>query len=148
MIYLVGGSDGTTPKTEVYWTMPDASGNIGGWQHLSQTDLPARRRPGWSVGHGQRLGGVRRRRHDLERRDHRQRPGEPGAPAAVLRPGPGRGDDPGHARSTATSASSSATSSAAGAGTVDFILLILIGWAFAHKERTKELLAKLRRRRH
>ena len=38
--------------------------------------------------------------------------------------------------------------SAAGAGTVDFILLILIGWAFAHKERTKELLARFRKRRH
>jgi hypothetical protein len=38
--------------------------------------------------------------------------------------------------------------SAAGAGTVDFIILILIGWAFAHKERTKAIFARLRRRRH
>ena len=41
VIYLVGGSDGTSPKDEVYWTTPDSSGNITGWQHLSQTDLPA-----------------------------------------------------------------------------------------------------------
>ena len=26
---------------------------------------------------------------------------------------------------------------AAGAGTVDFVILILIGWAFAHKEQTR-----------
>ena len=36
---------------------------------------------------------------------------------------------------------------AAGAGTVDFIILILIGVAFAHKERTKAILARLFRRR-
>ncbi len=41
VIYLVGGSDGTSARSEVYWTTPDASGNINGWLHLSQTDLPA-----------------------------------------------------------------------------------------------------------
>jgi hypothetical protein len=36
---------------------------------------------------------------------------------------------------------------AAGAGTVDFIILILIGVAFAHKEQTKALFGRLFRRR-
>ncbi len=36
---------------------------------------------------------------------------------------------------------------AAGAGTLDFIILMLIGWAFAHKARARELIAKVVRRR-
>ena len=38
---------------------------------------------------------------------------------------------------------------AAGAGTVNFIVLLLIGWAFAHKERSKEIIGRVigRRRR-
>ena len=36
---------------------------------------------------------------------------------------------------------------AAGVATVDFVLLILIGWALAHKERTREIMGRLRRRR-
>jgi N-acetylneuraminic acid mutarotase len=41
-MYLVGGSDGTAAKRELYWTLPDASGNLpaGGWSHLDATDLP------------------------------------------------------------------------------------------------------------
>jgi hypothetical protein len=35
---------------------------------------------------------------------------------------------------------------AAGVGTVNFILLLLIGWAFAHKERSRELLGRVFRR--
>jgi hypothetical protein len=37
--------------------------------------------------------------------------------------------------------------SAAGAGTVNFIILIVIGWAFAHRERTRELVERFRSRR-
>ena len=36
---------------------------------------------------------------------------------------------------------------AAGVGTVNFILLIVIGWAFAHRERVREMVAAYRRRR-
>ena len=41
-IYLVGGSDGTSSKRELYWALPDSNGNLkGGWFHLEPTDLPA-----------------------------------------------------------------------------------------------------------
>jgi hypothetical protein len=42
-LYLAGGSeDGKTPKSELYWAVPDASGGLtDGWHHLSTTDLPA-----------------------------------------------------------------------------------------------------------
>ena len=39
-LYLVGGSDGSSPKRELYWALPDAAGNLGGWRHLAETDLP------------------------------------------------------------------------------------------------------------
>jgi hypothetical protein len=40
-MYYVGGSDGTTAHGDVYWALPDASGNLpGGWHHLDATDLP------------------------------------------------------------------------------------------------------------
>ena len=41
-LYLVGGSDGSSPKKELYWALPDANGELpGGWFHLDPTDLPA-----------------------------------------------------------------------------------------------------------
>ena len=40
VMYLVGGSDGSAPQTEVYWAIPDANGNIPEWKHLPQSDLP------------------------------------------------------------------------------------------------------------
>jgi N-acetylneuraminic acid mutarotase len=38
-LYVQGGSDGVSPRTETLWTTPDASGVITGWKHLAQTDL-------------------------------------------------------------------------------------------------------------
>ncbi|HUU84464.1 MAG TPA: hypothetical protein VM243_13270, partial [Phycisphaerae bacterium] len=40
-IYLAGGSDGTAPKTEVYWAVPTTDGDIPEWKHLQVSDLPA-----------------------------------------------------------------------------------------------------------
>jgi hypothetical protein len=36
---------------------------------------------------------------------------------------------------------------AAGAGTVNFIILLLIGWAFAHKEQARAMMSRVIRRR-
>ena len=148
VIYLVGGSDGTTPKTEVYWTTPDASGNISGWQHLSQTDLSsnsgglagsagiASGAEAFVVG-GTTSNGIitSSARANLAPQPPFFALGLIGATIPALKIDGDVGQQLGYL-------------SAAGAGTVDFILLILIGWAFAHKERTRELFARLRRRRH
>ena len=40
-IYVVGGSDGTSPRGELYWAVPDSLGNIPEWKTLPQSDLPA-----------------------------------------------------------------------------------------------------------
>jgi hypothetical protein len=37
---------------------------------------------------------------------------------------------------------------AAGAGTVNFVILLLIGWAFAHKEQARGIATRVLRRRH
>ena len=35
-LYLVGGSDGTAPRKELYWALPDATGALpAGWHHLA-----------------------------------------------------------------------------------------------------------------
>ena len=39
-LYAVGGSDGTTPQTSVYWTVPTNGGDINSWLHLDVSDLP------------------------------------------------------------------------------------------------------------
>ncbi len=147
VIYLVGGTDGTSPRTEVYWTTPDASGNITGWLHLSQTDLPATSgglagaagiasgSEAFLVG-GTTSNGVitASARANLAPQPPFFALGLIGATIPALKIDGDVGQQLGYL-------------SAAGAGTVDFILLILIGWAFAHKERTREIFNRLRRRR-
>ncbi len=148
VIYLVGGSDASSPRTEVYWTTPDANGNISGWQHLSQADLPANSgglagsagiasgSDAFLVG-GTTSSGVitASARANLAPQPPFFALGLVGATIPALKINGDIGQQLGYL-------------SAAGAGTLDFILLILIGWAFAHKERTKAILNRFRRRRH
>lgn len=45
-LFVIGGEDGDgAPQSTVYWVVPDTTtGDLtGGWQHLSQTDLPVAR---------------------------------------------------------------------------------------------------------
>ncbi|MFI5199921.1 MAG: hypothetical protein ACHQXL_06065, partial [Candidatus Limnocylindrales bacterium] len=148
VIYLVGGSDGTSPKTEVYWTTPDSSGNINGWLHLNQTDLPstsgglagssgiASGSEAFLVGGTTSSGVITASvRANLAPQPPFFALGLIGATIPAMKIAGDIGQQLGYL-------------SAAGAGTVDFILLILIGWAFAHKEKTKALFARLRRRKH
>jgi hypothetical protein len=39
VLYLVGGRDATGPRGELYWAVPNAVGNIPEWKHLAQSDL-------------------------------------------------------------------------------------------------------------
>jgi hypothetical protein len=48
-LYLVGGADAQGPKSELYWLIPDpTTAATTGWQHLPQSDLP----PGGLAGAG------------------------------------------------------------------------------------------------
>ena len=145
-LYVVGGSDGTKPQSEVWWTTPNANGAITGWQHLTQSDLPAGGLAGGSavasgsfvyVVGGQTSQGITNAstRSNLAPRPPFFQVGGPfGLTVPALKIDGEIGQQIGYL-------------SAAGVATVDFVLIILIGWAMAHQDRTRAMLQRLRRRR-
>src|SRR4051812_14524485 len=40
-LYAIGGSDGTTPQSQLYWSVPTSTGDLPEWKHLAVSDLPA-----------------------------------------------------------------------------------------------------------
>ena len=151
-LYLTGGSDGTSSRPEAYWAVPDSQANIPEWKHLDVSDLPA---PGLE-GAAPLLTG----------------------PNIVLIGGTSNGPDGSevHPSSVRSSLAPQAPffqlgilgatvpalkiegeigqqlgyMNAALVGTVNFIILLIIGWAYAHKERTRaffERIVERRRRR-
>jgi hypothetical protein len=145
-LYLVGGSDGIKPQSDVWWTTPDATGSITGWRHLSQSDLAVGGLAGGSaLASGSFvyvLGGASSQgvtngsyRANLAPRPPFFQIGGPfGITVPALKIDGEIGQQIGYL-------------SAAGVGTADFVLLILIGWALAHKEQTRALVQRVRRRR-
>jgi hypothetical protein len=146
-IYLIGGTDGSQPKTEVWWTTPDGNGNIVGWQHLPQSDLPAGQglaggsaiasgANAFVIG-GQSPAGVTNGsiRTNLAPKPPFFQVGGPfGLTVPALKIDGEIGQQIGYLN-------------AAGVATVNFVLLILIGWAMAHKEQTRAMWNRIRRRR-
>jgi hypothetical protein len=131
-IYLVGGDDGTGPQRQLFWALPDNNGDLpGGWRHTDVTDLGSGGLEGaaaivsgstvFLIG-GTSGGGALKTsvRASLA-------PEEPffqlGVAGMVI-PGlqiPGEiGQQLGYL-------------AAAGAGTLDFVILVALGWAFNHK---------------
>lgn len=149
-LYLVGGVDATGTQNELYWAVPHAGppgqgDTFSEWQHLSQTDLPE---PGLEGGASALLGGnvvvvggssgealqARAIRASLSPQEPFFQLGLVGVTVPALKISGEIGQQLGYL-------------SAAGAGTVNFIILIVIGWAFAHRERTRELFERFRSRR-
>ncbi|MEO8571720.1 MAG: hypothetical protein ABI553_08445 [Chloroflexota bacterium] len=144
-IYLVGGNDGSAPKSELYWAIPTTAGDIPEWKHLDATDLPAPGLEGAAavisgpdsilVG-GMTSGGavfgssVRANTAPLS---PFFQVGLVGATVPGLKIDGETGQQLGYLN-------------AAGVGTVDFIVLLLIGWAFAHKAQARGMLARVTRR--
>ena len=143
-LYLIGGSDGAGLQSELYWTVPTATGEITEWRHLDQIDLPgglAGAAPLVSGPNAFLIGGTAdsgilssATRASLAPQAPFFRVGLVGAEIPALRIEGEIGQQIGYL-------------SAAGAGTLNFVILLLIGWAFAHKERTREIFENLRRRR-
>ena len=145
-LYLIGGSDGTSPKSEVYWAVPDANGNLaGGWSHLPVMDLPAgglqggqavQTGSGVFVIGGQTSGGILK--SSIRASTAPQEPffqlGIAGAVVPALQIPGEVGQQLGYL-------------SAAGAGTLDFIILALIGWAYAHRPTISAWWSRRRGRR-
>ncbi len=131
-LYLVGGSDGTAASPELYWALPDATGNLpGGWRHLDATDLPQGLENAAAVVSGSTvflLGGdagqgalTTSYRASLAPEEPFFRLGLVGVVVPGLQIGGEIGQQLGYL-------------AAAGVGTGNFVILVAIGWAFNHKE--------------
>ncbi len=144
VIYLQGGSDGTNPTSETYWTTPPANGAISAWQHLAQTDLGAPLQGAAAVVNGPYaflLGGATTQgpinvpaRAYLAPQTPFFQLGILGATIPGLALGGEVGQQIGYLN-------------AAGVGTVDFVLLILVAVALAHRETVGQTIHRLRERR-
>jgi len=143
-LYFIGGTDGAQPRSEMWWATPNASGAIDGWKHLAATDLPPQGLTGSAAlasgSHAFLVGGQTKNgitpgsaRTNLAPQEPFFQVGVLGATVPALKLEGEIGQQLGYLN-------------AAGVGTVDFILLLIIGWAFAHKERTREVLGRFRRR--
>jgi hypothetical protein len=148
-LYLAGGSDGTTSQRELYWAIPDGSGNLPEWKHLDVSDLPE---PGLqgaaplisgpnvfliggeSVSEGRTEVRVSSVRASIAPQAPFFQLGLVGATVPALKIDGEVGQQLGYLN-------------AAGAGTVMFVLLLLIGWAFAHQEQTRAFINRMVRRR-
>jgi N-acetylneuraminic acid mutarotase len=147
-LYLAGGRDSSGPRGEVYWSIPTANGEIDEWKHLAQSDLPAEGLEGAApVANGPNvilIGGATQSgvldssvRANLAPQAPFFQLGLVGATVPALKIEGEIGQQLGYLN-------------AAGVGTVNFIVLLLIGWAFNHREQTKTLIGRLiaRRRGH
>ena len=132
-LYLVGGSDGTTEQRQLYWAIPDASGNLpGGWRHLDPTDLPQGRADAATVVSGSTaflLGGTVDGAATNSSVRASLAPAEPffqlgiaGVVVPALKIGGEIGQQLGYL-------------AAAGVGTGNFVLLVIVGWAFNNRPK-------------
>jgi N-acetylneuraminic acid mutarotase len=143
-LYLAGGDDGSGPKSEVYWAIPTTTGDLTEWKHLKVGDLPAPGLEGAAavitgpnavlVG-GATVGGVlaSSARANTSPQSPFFQVGLVGATVPGLKIDGEIGQQLGYMN-------------AAGVGTVDFIILLLIGWAFAHKEQARAIVGRVLRR--
>ena len=141
-IYLAGGNDGSSPKSEVYWAVPTTTGDLPEWKHLAVSDLPASGLEGApAVVSGAQvilIGGktapdtilsssVRANTSPLSPFFQL---GLVGATVPGMKIEGEVGQQLGYLN-------------AALVGTINFILLILVGVAFAHKEQTRALIGRV-----
>ena len=145
-IYLVGGKTADGPQRETYWSIPTSVGDIPEWKRLEVSDLPYGLSGGSVIVTGPNaiiIGGEKAEGPVATSVRANTAPQSPffqlglvGATVPGLKIDGEIGQQLGYLN-------------AAGAGTVNFVILLLIGWAFAHKERTREILDRVfRRRRH
>ena len=142
-IYVVGGSDGVNPRTEMLWAIPDANGVIPEWHHLAQTDVGEGIAGSRGIAAGAYaflVGGTTAHGVTADSARANLAPQLPffqvgilGATVPALKLDGEIGQQIGYLN-------------AATVGAVNFVLLLLVGWGFAHKERVRALLARARRR--
>jgi Kelch motif len=146
-IYIVGGNDGQGPQTEMYWAVPDNNGNILEWKHLAQSDLPESSGGvegaapmvlgpdaviiGGTTGSGVVAGAARA---NLAPQAPFFQLGLVGATVPALKIDGEIGQQLGYLAANTV-------------GIANFTILLLVGWAFAHKEKVAAGRDWLRNRR-
>ncbi len=143
-LYEVGGNDGSGPRSEFYWTVPNGDGSLPGWKHLDQTDLPAGLEGGSAIVAGPNvvvIGGstgdgvlASSIRANLAPQAPYFQAGLVGVVVPALKIGDEIGQQLGYL-------------AAAGAGTLNFVILLLLGWVWAHPERIRGWIEARRARR-
>jgi hypothetical protein len=142
-LYAIGGTDGTTPQGSLYWATPNNAGNIPEWKHLDVSDLP---RSGIAGGAPIVLGpdaiivggttsdGViaASNRANIAPEAPFFQLGLVGATVPALKIDGEIGQQLGYLNAN-------------GIGMTNFALLVVVGWAFAHREQLKEWRARRRR---
>jgi hypothetical protein len=144
-LYLVGGTTAEGPQRETYWAIPTNAGDLPEWKRLEVSDLPYGLSGGSVIVTGPNaviIGGERAEgpvATSLRANTAPQSPffqlGLVGATVPGLKIDGEIGQQLGYLN-------------AAGAGTVTFVILLLIGWAFAHPERARATVRRVIRRRH
>ncbi len=144
-LYVAGGHDGSGTASEVYWAVPSSDGSLPEWKHLPVMDLPA---PGLegaaavvSGPNAVLVGGTTDTgplgssvRANIAPQSPFFQLGLVGATVPGLTIGGEIGQQLGYLN-------------AAGVGTVNFIVLILVGVAFAHRDGTRALFGRILSRR-
>jgi len=145
-LYLAGGNDGSGPKREVYWAIPNTTGDLTEWKHLDVSDLPEAGLEGAAAvvtGPSAILvGGLTDSgplassvRANTAPRGPFFQLGLVGATVPGLKIEGEIGQQLGYL-------------SAGGLFTVNFIILVLIGVAFAHREQSRAIIRRVLRRGH
>ena len=142
-LYAVGGDGADGAGRETYWAIPSSEGELPEWKRLEVSDLPYGLSGGSVIITGPNaiiIGGERAEgpaRSSLRANTAPQSPffqvGLVGATVPGLKIDGEIGQQLGYLN-------------AAGAGTVDFVILLLIGWALAHKEQARGIVRRVLRR--
>src|SRR6185369_11914152 len=141
-LYAIGGSDGTTPQSTVYWTVPTNAGDINDWLHLDVSDLPTGLAGGAPIIVGPNaiiVGGETAQGEIAGSHRANLAPEAPffqvglvGATVPALKIDGEIGQQLGYLNANTI-------------GIVDFSLFVVIGWAFAHREQIKQWRERRRR---
>ncbi len=143
-LYVVGGSSADGAQRETFWSIPTSAGDLPEWERLEVSDLPAGVSGGTVLVTGPNaiiVGGEKADGPVATSTRANTAPQSPffqlglvGATVPGLKIDGEIGQQLGYLN-------------AAGAGTVNFVILLLIGWAYAHKERARAILGRVIRRR-
>ncbi len=144
VLYVAGGNDGTGPQQTLYWASPTTAGDIPEWKHLDQSDLPYGLEGGATVINGPDATIVGGQTTDAILTSSLRGNMAPQAPffrlgvLGMTVPGLTINGEIGQQLGYLN---------AAAAGTLDFIILVIIGWAWAHKAQSRAIIGRLFRRR-